>query len=71
MMYLYLYHVRPDGDIGSSPALANALKPSIRGGILPDVIPSRYSFLPGVETFQDSFIPKEGKGMAFILIAVI
>ena len=68
---IYIFtHVRPDGDaIGSSLALANALKTEHKNVevFCPDVIPSRYSFLPGVETFQDSFIPKEGKGMAFIL----
>ena len=69
--HIYIFtHLRPDGDaIGSSLALANALKTGCNTVevFCPDVIPSRYSFLPGVDLFQDSFTAREGKGLAFIL----
>lgn len=68
---IYIFtHVRPDGDaIGSSLALANALKTGHKTVevFCPDVIPPRYSFLPGVNIFQDSFAPKGGKDLTFIL----
>ncbi len=68
---VYIFtHIRPDGDaIGSSLALAGTLK--LRGKAVKihcaDEIPLRYSFLPGVEIFQDYFSPTEGKVLAFIL----
>lgn len=68
---IYIFtHIRPDGDaIGSSLALGGALK--LQGKkvkiLCADEIPARYSFLPGVKNFQDSFSPHEGKGLAFVL----
>lgn len=67
---LIFTHMRPDGDaIGSSLALAKALKLKNKSVevICPDLIPSRYSFLPGVDIFQSTFQIKKGKSLAFIL----
>jgi len=64
-------HVRPDGDaIGSSLAWAKALIMLGKNVEIycPDVIPERYSFLPGYERFQDQFLPhKKEKLLAFVL----
>jgi phosphoesterase RecJ-like protein len=65
-----LTHIRPDGDaIGSSLALGIALRQ--RGKkvrmLCSDKIPSKYSFLPGIEEFQDLFPDEEEGGLAFVL----
>lgn len=68
---VYIFtHARPDGDaVGSSLALANAIKTGCKNveAFCPDLIPPRYSFLPGVDIFQNTFTAKEGKNLAFIL----
>ncbi|MDO9535261.1 MAG: bifunctional oligoribonuclease/PAP phosphatase NrnA [Bacillota bacterium] len=68
---IYIFtHLRPDGDaIGSSLALGNALRHESKNVRLfcSDEIPSKYSFLPGVEVFQDYFELEEEEGLAFVL----
>jgi bifunctional oligoribonuclease and PAP phosphatase NrnA len=63
-------HLRPDGDaIGSSLALGNALRHESKNIRLfcSDEIPSKYSFLPGVEVFQRYFEREEEEGLAIVL----
>lgn len=63
-------HIRPDGDaIGSSLALGIALKQMGKNVSLfcPDKVPAKYSFLPGVEEFQENFSEEKKADLAFIL----
>ena len=67
---IILIHIRPDGDaIGSALALKKALKQ--RGKdvqlLCADVIPSKYSFLPGIENFKDHINPNNAETLVFIL----
>ncbi|RJX24357.1 MAG: bifunctional oligoribonuclease/PAP phosphatase NrnA [Dethiobacter sp.] len=65
-----LTHIRPDGDaIGSSLALGIALQQRGKKAkmLCSDKIPSKYSFLPGIEEFQDLFPEEEEGSLAFIL----
>jgi bifunctional oligoribonuclease and PAP phosphatase NrnA len=68
---IYIFtHLRPDGDaIGSSLALGNALKHDSKNVRLfcSDEIPAKYSFLPGVEVFQNYFEQEKEEGLAFVL----
>lgn len=68
---IYIFtHLRPDGDaIGSSLALGNALSHESKKVRLfcSDAIPSKYSFLPGVEVFQDYFEREEEDGLGIVL----
>lgn len=68
---IYIFtHLRPDGDaIGSSLALGNTLKHESKNVRLlcSDEIPSKYSFLPGVEKFQNYFEREEEEGLAIVL----
>jgi len=57
-------HVRPDGDaIGSSLALQAALTGAGKKArvFCPDVVPAKYSFLPGAESIKAHYTPLDGQ----------
>ncbi len=65
-----LTHIRPDGDaIGSTLALGIALKQKGKKVAMfcADIVPAKYSFLPGVEEFQEKISAEETMDLAFIL----
>jgi phosphoesterase RecJ-like protein len=67
---IILIHIRPDGDaIGSALALEKALKQKGKSVELfcADVIPAKYSFLPGVYNFRDHLNPNNRENLIFIL----